>query len=174
MTQTLFMIGARGAGKTTVGSALALALGYQFVDTDLFMQQAAQMSVAEMVEREGWLGFRRRETIALQTVTKAVNYSCHRRRGDPAEENRQFMRQHGTVIYLRAPASVLAQRLAEYPEDAQRPTLTGRPIAEEMLEVLAAREALYQDAAHYVIDGAADPQRVVEQILAVLPRETVK
>ena len=64
MTQTLFMIGARGAGKTTVGSALALALGYQFVDTDLFMQQAAQMSVAEMVEREGWLGFRRRETIA--------------------------------------------------------------------------------------------------------------
>lgn len=69
MTQTLFMIGARGAGKTTVGSALALALGYQFVDTDLFMQQAAQMSVAEMVEREGWLGFRRRETIALQTVT---------------------------------------------------------------------------------------------------------
>ena len=56
MTQTLFMIGARGAGKTTVGSALALALGYQFVDTDLFMQQAAQMSVAEMVEREGWLG----------------------------------------------------------------------------------------------------------------------
>lgn len=70
MTQTLFMIGARGAGKTTVGSALALALGYQFVDTDLFMQQAAQMSVAEMVEREGWLGFRRRETIALQAVTK--------------------------------------------------------------------------------------------------------
>ncbi|HIE0648932.1 TPA: shikimate kinase AroL [Serratia marcescens] len=174
MTQTLFMIGARGAGKTTVGSALALALGYQFVDTDLFMQQAAQMSVAEMVEREGWLGFRRRETIALQTVTKPSTIVATGGGAILAEENRQFMRQHGTVIYLHAPASVLAQRLEEYPEDAQRPTLTGRPIAEEMLEVLAAREALYQDAAHYVIDGAADPQRVVEQILAVLPRETVK
>ncbi|MCU7060222.1 shikimate kinase AroL [Serratia ureilytica] len=174
MTQTLFMIGARGAGKTTVGSALALALGYQFVDTDLFMQQAAQMSVAEMVEREGWLGFRRRETIALQTVTKPSTIVATGGGAILAEENRQFMRQHGTVIYLRALASVLAQRLEEYPEDAQRPTLTGRPIAEEMLEVLAAREALYQDAAHYVMDGAADPQRVVEQILAVLPRETVK
>lgn len=174
MTQTLFMIGARGAGKTTVGSALALALGYQFVDTDLFMQQAAQMSVAEMVEREGWLGFRRRETIALQTVTKPSTIVATGGGAILAEENRLFMRQHGTVIYLRAPASVLAQRLEEYPEDAQRPTLTGRPIAEEMLEVLAAREALYQDAAHYVMDGAADPQRVVEQILAVLPRETVK
>ncbi|MEN4146817.1 shikimate kinase AroL [Serratia marcescens] len=174
MTQTLFMIGARGAGKTTVGSALALALGYQFVDTDLFMQQAAQMSVAEMVEREGWLGFRRRETIALQTVTKPSTIVATGGGAILAEENRHFMRQHGTVIYLRAPASVLAQRLEEYPEDAQRPTLTGRPIAEEMREVLAAREALYQEAAHYVMDGAADPQRVVEQILAVLPRETVK
>ncbi|BEO16944.1 shikimate kinase AroL [Serratia marcescens] len=174
MTQTLFMIGARGAGKTTVGSALALALGYQFVDTDLFMQQAAQMSVAEMVEREGWLGFRRRETIALQTVTKPSTIVATGGGAILAEENRLFMRQHGTVIYLRAPASVLAQRLEEYPEDAQRPTLTGRPIAEEMREVLAAREALYQEAAHYVMDGAADPQRVVEQILAVLPRETVK
>ncbi|MCP1104800.1 shikimate kinase AroL [Serratia nevei] len=174
MTQTLFMIGARGAGKTTVGSALALALGYQFVDTDLFMQQAAQMSVADMVEREGWLGFRRRETIALQTVTNLSTIVATGGGAILAEENRQFMRRHGTVIYLRAPASVLAQRLEEYPEDTQRPTLTGRPIAEEMLEVLAAREALYQDAAHYVIDGAADPQRVVEQILAVLPRETVK
>lgn len=174
MTQTLFMIGARGAGKTTVGSALALALGYQFVDTDLFMQQAAQMSVAEMVEREGWLGFRRRETIALQTVTKSSTIVATGGGAILAEENRHFMRQHGTVIYLRAPASVLAQRLEEYPEDAQRPTLTGRPIAEEMREVLAAREALYQEAAHYVMDGAADPQRVVEQILAVLPRETVK
>ncbi|MET3056632.1 shikimate kinase AroL [Serratia marcescens] len=174
MTQTLFMIGARGAGKTTVGRALALALGYQFVDTDLFMQQAAQMSVAEMVEREGWLGFRRRETVALQTVTKPSTIVATGGGAILAEENRQFMRQHGIVIYLRAPASVLAQRLEEYPEDAQRPTLTGRPIAEEMREVLAAREALYQDAAHYVMDGAADPQRVVEQILAVLPRETVK
>ena len=174
MTQTLFMIGARGAGKTTVGHALALALGYQFVDTDLFMQQAAQMSVAEMVEREGWLGFRRRETVALQTVTKPSTIVATGGGAILAEENRQFMRQHGIVIYLRAPASVLAQRLEEYPEDAQRPTLTGRPIAEEMREVLAAREALYQDAAHYVMDGAADPQRVVEQILAVLPRETVK
>lgn len=38
MTQTIFMVGARGAGKTTVGNALALALGYQFIDTDLLQR----------------------------------------------------------------------------------------------------------------------------------------
>ncbi|MGO4742884.1 shikimate kinase AroL [Serratia quinivorans] len=174
MTQTIFMVGARGAGKTTVGSALALALGYQFTDTDLFMQQTTQMSVAEMVANEGWLGFRRRESIALQTVTQPSTVVATGGGAILAEENRQFMRQHGTVIYLRAPAEVLAQRLEEYPQDTQRPTLTGRPIAEEMLEVLAAREALYQETAHYVMDGTGSPQQVVEKILAALQLETVK
>lgn len=174
MTQTIFMVGARGAGKTTVGSALAQALDYHFTDTDLFMQQTTQMSVAEMVAHEGWLGFRRRESIALQTVTQPSTVVATGGGVILAEENRRFMRQHGTVIYLRSPADVLAQRLEEYPQDAQRPTLTGRPIAEEMLEVLAAREALYQEAAHFVMDGTGSPQQVVEQILSALQRETVK
>ncbi|AEF44094.1 shikimate kinase AroL [Serratia plymuthica] len=174
MTQTIFMVGARGAGKTTVGSALAQTMGYHFTDTDLFMQQTTQMSVAEMVAHEGWLGFRRRESIALQTVTQPSTVVATGGGMILAEENRRFMRQHGTVIYLRSPADVLAQRLEEYPQDAQRPTLTGRPIAEEMLEVLAAREALYQEAAHFVMDGTGSPQQVVEQILSALQRETVK
>lgn len=174
MTPILFMVGARGAGKTTVGSALALTLGYQFVDTDLFIQQEMQMSVAEIIEREGWLGFRRRETLALQTVIGPSTLISTGGGVILAEENRQFMHRQGTVIYLRSPASVLAQRLEEYPEGAQRPTLTGRPIAEEMYEILAAREALYQEAAHYVVDGTGNPQQVVEQILKVMQRQTVK
>jgi shikimate kinase len=91
-----------------------------------------------------------------------------------AEENCRFMREHGTVIYLRSPAAVLASRLEEYPQDTQRPTLTGRPIAEEMQEVLAAREALYLETAHYVLDGTHQPQQVVEKILQMLSLETVK
>ncbi len=174
MTQTIFMVGARGAGKTTVGSALAQALGYQFVDTDLFMQQTTHMSVAEMVAQEGWSGFRRRETVALQAVTQPSTIVATGGGAILAEENRRFMRQHGTVIYLRASASILAQRLEEYPEEGQRPTLTGRPIAEEIREVLAAREALYQEAAHHVMDGSANPQRVIAQILSALQREMVK
>lgn len=174
MTQTIFMVGARGAGKTTVGSALAQVLGYQFIDTDLFMQQTTQMSVAEIVAQEGWLGFRQRETMTLQAVTQPSTIVATGGGVILAEENRRFMCQYGTVIYLRAPASVLAQRLEEYPEEGQRPTLTGRPIAEEMLEVLTAREVLYQDVAHYVMDGTVKPQQLVEQILAILQCEAGK
>lgn len=174
MIQTIFMVGARGSGKTTIGSALAQALGYQFIDTDLFMQQSTQMSVAEIVAQEGWNGFRHRETIALQAVTQPSTLVATGGGAILAEDNRLFMRQNGTVIYLRAPAGVLARRLEEYPQEEQRPTLTGRPIAEEMREVLAAREALYQDASHHVLDATAHPTQVVAQIMALLQRETVK
>ena len=69
MTQPIFMIGARGAGKTTVGRALAQVLQYDFVDTDIYLLHTSQLSVADIVAREGWSGFRRRETQALQNIS---------------------------------------------------------------------------------------------------------
>lgn len=174
MTQTLFMVGARGAGKTTIGKALAQALGYRFIDTDLFMQQTLQLSVAEIVARDGWDGFRLQESMALQTVTAPKTVVATGGGAVLSHDNRTFMRQHGVVIYLRASAKVLAERLAEDPEDAQRPSLTGKPIVEEMLDVLASREPLYQEVAHHVLDATQPPQEVVEQILHILTDEKVK
>lgn len=174
MTQTIFMVGARGAGKTTIGKVLAQALGYRFIDTDLFMQQTSQMTVAEVVAREGWNGFRLRESQALQTVTAPKSVVATGGGAVLASENRVFMRNHGRVIYLRAPAKVLAERLTEDPEDAQRPSLTGKPIIEEILDILASREALYQEVAHHVLDGTQPPEFVVEQILQTLAKEMAK
>ncbi|PLV61277.1 shikimate kinase, partial [Erwinia sp. B116] len=62
MSLPVYLIGARGCGKSTVGEALALALGYAFIDTDRYLQQIGGQTVAEVVAAEGWSGFRRRET----------------------------------------------------------------------------------------------------------------
>ena len=168
MNQPIFMIGARGAGKTTVGSALAQALGFKFVDTDSYLLQTSNLSVAEIVEREGWEGFRRRETQALESTSAPQTVVATGGGIVLAAENRAFMRRTGTVIYLRSPAATLAQRLEESPLEDQRPTLTGKPITEEMLEVLNERENLYQEAAHIVIDGTRDPASIVDAILDAL------
>lgn len=168
MTQPIFMIGARGAGKTTVGSALATALRYKFADTDSYLLQTSQLSVAEIVEREGWDGFRRRETKALESISAAMTVVATGGGVVLSEHNRHFMRRAGTVIYLRSPAAILANRLQASPLEDQRPTLTGKPITEEMLEVLSEREVLYQAAANIVVDGAQDPACVVDAILDAL------
>lgn len=168
MTLPIFLIGARSCGKSTVGVKLALIRDYLFIDTDVALQDQAHMTVAEIVEKEGWAGFRLRETATLQSV--AVPRTVVATGGGIilSEENRQFMREKGIVIYLCAPASVLAERLEAVPKAAQRPTLTGKPISEEIGDVLAERDALYRETAHHIVDAAQPVDKVVEEIQAAL------
>ncbi|KAB8306353.1 shikimate kinase AroL [Erwinia endophytica] len=168
MALPIYLVGARGCGKTTVGQALASALGYAFRDTDHHLQQTTRRTVADIVAAEGWDGFRQRESLALQAVTAPATVIATGGGMVLAAANRQHMREHGQVVYLNAEASVLAARLAAYPEQDQRPTLTGRPIAEEMIEVLAARDALYHDASHHVVNAMQHPDSVVEDIINIL------
>ncbi len=117
---------------------------------------------------EGWARFRELETLSLKAVDPA-EYGNRTGGGIVlAEGNRQFMRENGVVIYLQASVSALIDRLEAYPKAEQRPTLTGKPVREEVGEVLAQREALYRDAAHHIVDATASPDRVVEQIMSML------
>lgn len=170
MTQSIFMVGARGCGKTTVGRALAQVLGFGFSDTDLVLLQSTGQSVAQIVEAEGWAGFRARESDVLHQVAGAGGHQVIATGGGIvlSQANRQFMRASGTVIYLHAGATVLAHRLAAFPQADQRPSLTGKPITEEIAEILQAREILYREAAHHVLDASASPQRVVSAIVQQL------
>ena len=168
MSLPIFLIGARGCGKTTVGQTLAQALGYAFSDTDHYLQHSSGKTVAEIVAAEGWDGFRQRETEALMAVTAPETVIATGGGMVLAERNRRFMQEQGQVIWLQASAAVLAARLADYPQTSQRPTLTGRPITEEMAEILQERASLYQQTAHHVIDAMQAPERVVMNILDVL------
>ena len=164
MSSPIYLIGARGCGKTTIGQALAQAMGFLFCDTDHHLYETTGKTVAEMVSEEGWQGFRQHESESLIAVTAPDRVIATGGGMILAEKNRQFMREQGTVIYLYAPAEVLAGRLEISPEDAQRPTLTGRPIAEEMADILAERDDIYRQTAHHVVDASQPPEVVARQI----------
>lgn len=166
--EIVFIVGARAAGKTTLGKALAEALGYQFVDTDLYLLETTRETVADIVAREGWEGFRQRESEALRAVASARTVIATGGGMVLSKANRDFMREKGFVLYLSAPASVLAARLLVDPNGEQRPTLTGRPIEVEMADVLTEREPLYQDAAHHLVDATAAQDVVLKQALQLL------
>lgn len=169
MTQPIFLVGPRGCGKTTVGLELAHACQSQFVDTDHRLQAVAGETIAEIVEKEGWESFRARETAALEAVAAPSTVIATGGGIILAEHNRQFMREKGIVIYLCAPVDTLVGRLEAFPEEGQRPTLTGKPICEEVSDVLEERDALYREAAHHVVDASLSPLEVVNQIITVLP-----
>lgn len=173
MTQPIFLIGPRGCGKTTIGHALARALHFQFSDTDHRLQAHEKRTVAEIVQKEGWERFRELETLSLKAVTLPDTVIATGGGIILAERNRLYMRENGIVIYLQASVNALIERLEAYPQAEQRPTLTGKPVREEVGEVLAQREALYRETAHHTVDATATPDAVVEQIMAMLCDVTV-
>ena len=168
MAHTIYLIGARAAGKTTFGGALARQLGCNYVDTDIHLRETTGETVADIVSREGWDGFHKRESAVLREVTAPATVIATGGGMVLAEENRRFMRENGIVLYLSAPAEVLAARLQANPNAAQRPTLTGKSIAEEVAEVLAAREPLYRETATHILNAAATPKALLAEALALL------
>ena len=64
--------------------------------------------------------------------------------------------------------SVLVNRLQAAPEEDLRPTLTGKPLSEEVQEVLEERDALYREVAHIIIDATNEPSQVISEIRSAL------
>ena len=167
----IFLVGPRGAGKTTVGKLLGKRLLLPFEDTDAFLQHKEGRSVHEIVRCEGWSGFRLRESTTLRTVTNSMPHGGVIATGGGIvldNGNCMFMRSHGTVFYLSTPAEELAQRLAASPLASQRPPLTGAPLLEEITSVLAERHDLYCSVAHHIISTSHSPSILCEEIATIL------
>ncbi|MGE4421129.1 MAG: shikimate kinase AroL [Pseudodesulfovibrio sp.] len=166
-TGNIFLIGPRACGKTSVGRALAKRLGVEFVDTDHAFVEAVGMDIASFVEANGWEAFRDEEaaTLAREAAPGGRVIGCGG--GIVLREENRAVLARGIVIYLKAGAEELARRLMADPLAAQRPSLTGKSVADEVREVLAARAHLYEGCADRVIEGQ-DLDGTVELALGVV------
>ena len=68
----IFLVGMMGAGKTTLGRALAQRLGREFVDTDRLLVERTGVPVGTIFDIEGEEGFRRRESCLLAELAGRV------------------------------------------------------------------------------------------------------
>lgn len=66
--RSVFLIGMRGAGKTTAGNWIAKSLGWKSVDLDHELERRSGLSIAEIIAEHGWEGFRKQELQLLQDV----------------------------------------------------------------------------------------------------------
>jgi shikimate kinase len=162
----IYLIGARGSGKTTLGRRLSAKLKRPFVDTDQRILLRTGQTVAEIVAAGGWEAFRESEALVFSEVAVFTGQVVSCGGGLVLRQENRNLLAGGRVFYLQAPASVLAGRLERSPENAQRPSLTGAGIAEEMSQVLAEREALYLGCAGVVLCTDQPQEALVAEALA--------
>lgn len=161
------LIGYRASGKSSVAPRLAKKLGWSWVDCDDVIEQRAGASIKDIFAHEGEAGFRKRESEVLAELLQQPNTVVASGGGAVlSEANRKLMKAAGPVVWLHAPVDVLIRRLGGDRSSTQRrPSLTGRPIADEVAEVLAVREPLYRECATLIIDASIErPPQMAEQI----------
>src|SRR4051812_17412505 len=122
------LIGMMGAGKTTLGRRLARRLSRPFIDSDQQIEARTGRTVREIFESDGEAAFRALETEALADALATSSPSVVAAAGGTvlSEVNRERMRSLGTVVWLRAAPSELAQRVRN---GAHRPLLAADPEA---------------------------------------------
>jgi shikimate kinase/3-dehydroquinate synthase len=163
----IVLVGFMGSGKSKVGKRLASQTGRSLIDIDALITSDGE-TIGEIFEREGEAGFRKRERAAVKEAARATNAVISTGGGTVMDANNvKDLKRNGRVIYLKADASELADRLAR--SKTQRPLLEGHDIPERVASLLKERAPVYESVADVIVrSDARDPDHVVRQIVAKL------
>lgn len=167
-TKHLILIGFMGAGKTSVGMRYAQKHDIPIVDTDQLIEMTSGMSVSDIFAFWGEEEFRKRETQMLKNLMDTEGKEVRKTLvsvggGLPVrQENRELLKQLGTVVYLRVKPETVLERLEG---DTTRPLLQGEDVEERVEELIAYREPFYLEASHGVVDTDGKSfERIVQEI----------
>ena len=125
----VFLMGFMGAGKTTLGKALAKDLGISFIDLDQYIERRYMKSVSQIFATLGEQGFREIESRLLREAGEFddVIVSC----GGSTPligDNMDYMLSQGKTVYLKCSNDTLMRRLRA--ASATRPLIAGKSDAE--------------------------------------------
>lgn len=164
------LIGYRCCGKSTTGKYLSKLTGFSFVDTDQFIESRFKARIQDLVDKNGWDWFRKMESEALkETVIRPDTVVATGGGMVLAQENREFMRRHGLVIWLTADPETIVSRLnADTMNQASRPRFTNGSLLAETEDILNIRMPLYKKAASFSIDTTC---HTPEQAAKIIQKE---
>lgn len=171
----IFFVGLMGAGKTTIGRLLAKQMGKVFYDSDHEIERKTGVKIPLIFELEGEAGFRKREATVIEELSQLDNIVMATGGGAVlAPENREFLRNHGHVIYLRANVHDLWLRTRN---DKTRPLLQGGDIRRKLEQLYIERDPIYTNLASCIVDtgsqSANDITNHIEQILKNLDHQSL-
>lgn len=161
----IVLVGMSGAGKSTLGVLLAKALGMDFVDTDIVLQQQEGRLLQDIIDKDGIEAF-------LEVEEKIVSGlqldNCVISTGGSviySDKAMHALKQGGRIIYLHVPFEEIARRLTN---------LTTRGIVikkgNTLQDVYEERVPLYMTYSDHTLDCSNKDieQCIAEIIIAIL------
>ncbi|MDF2537930.1 MAG: hypothetical protein K0S76_951 [Herbinix sp.] len=146
--KNVVLIGMPGAGKSTVGVILAKVLGYQFIDSDLLIQEQEGCLLKDIIDQRGMQGFfeienqvnRDLETENAVIATGGSVVYCR--------EAMEHLREIGTVVYIKLSFDTIDNRLGNI---RQRGVVFRE--GQTLQDLYEERCPLYEKYAHVIIEA---------------------
>src|SRR5688500_19592112 len=162
----LILVGISGAGKSTVGVAVAERLGRVFMDLDREIERREQATVSELFAEKGEPYFRTKERELTEELSKMGNMVLAPGGGWITNADVvALLRPPGRIIYLKVKPETAMKRIGD--ERATRPLLMRPDPLGELKRMLMQREPMFAKADHVIDTERLKPQQVVEEVLKV-------
>lgn len=149
----IILIGYMGAGKTTLGKALAQELNLQFYDLDWYIEERYHKTIAQIFAERGEDRFREIERNMLHETAEFENIVLSCGGGTPCFfDNMAYMNRQAKTVYLKATPEILTQHLRM--SKTERPLLKGKN-DEELIQYISTSletRTPYYSRAHYTFD----------------------
>lgn len=161
----IILIGFMGCGKTSVGIRLSYRMRRPMLDTDKLIEKSENRTISEIFAADGEAYFRDLETECIRKLIETTNnHIISVGGGLPIrEENHSLMKRLGTVIYLRARAETIYERVRH---DTTRPLLQGENPQQKIRGLMEERSAIYEKAADMIIDvDGKDFDAIIDEII---------
>ena len=155
-----------GVGKSSVGKKLAQRLSLPFIDADDAIEQAHDLSIAEIFEKFGEPYFRDGERRVIQRLLDGRPKVIATGGGAFMQaETRALILQSGYSIWIDANIETLVNRVARR---NSRPLLIGKDPAVVLTELAAVRNPIYAQADLRVQSDDVPHDIMVDRIVAAL------
>jgi XRE family aerobic/anaerobic benzoate catabolism transcriptional regulator len=168
------LIGLRGAGKSTLGRALALSLDVPFVELNTEIERVAGCSIAEIHNLLGPNAYRRYERRALEETIQLYPDAVIATPGgivsDPASFN--LLLAHCYTIWLKASPEEHMQRVVA--QGDLRPMAGNREAMADLKRILAGRAAFYGKADLQLDTAGRSVEATLADLREALRRATVR
>lgn len=159
LNKPIVLVGMMGAGKTAIGKAVAQRLGVDFVDSDSEMEQASNMTIAEIFERDGESFFRKRETEIIGRLVEGLPRVIATGGGAYLNEaNRDLINGNAASVWLKADLELLWSRVRH---KTTRPLLRTDDPYGTLKTLFEQRDPIYAQAALHV---TAKPEYAIEDM----------
>ncbi len=159
----VILVGLPGAGKTTVGQAVAKETGRTFLDVDLEIERREGRSISQIFGEKGEDYFRKKEREITEELALLGNMIVAPGGGwimNPDVVG--LVRPPSQLVYLRVSPATALKRLG--PMRMMRPLLTRPDPLGELTRLLETRKGAYESADHVVSTELFDLQRVIQKV----------